>query len=742
MQNRRRSHARPKKGTAQGQPASKRQSVSGHRPEVRRIPSDSKLGRRIIAPRPLPVEGTEEHQAPTVPVSRMSGSPAALAKQATETPGTQLENRTTGSRKSVRSCNFAKDSAEAGKQATSPSSTSRTSTKTLATPTDHEPAVKLKFDTGPADDEDHKKTGFAALSSSSAGPRRPERRVPTPRGGTPEREGPVASQEQAAPTYRGPTGTHLVTVGVSMMLVVVITVLAMIFMWPRPKTPESKSSSGSVIPEGSSSAPTTFACAPPQQLSVWISGAEIVGTKGRSAKRGSGKKTVRHFFGIPYGTSTSGSRRFNYSEPFDMPGSFSAHQHGPHCFQPLVKPSVNISEDCLTLSIWTPFICQSEEALKTVVVVVSSDWFQKGHASDHEGAWEEIASLDVVVVAINFRLGVFGFLRAAPSENVPANVGFRDIIAALTWIQANIAAFYGDRNAMVALGLGSGGVLLSLDLLSPEFGMKGFFKRLILHGMVAGSLMPRTSVDNMRALASNLNECSGFTLNLTALLVCLRNTNALGLLLASLHMKPLRFVPSLDENVTYGPPSQAAVTPWSAFPMRPMKGVSVLCGYSKEDGRKFLKGVVTESEGVASEADPKTVVGHLTHFFAMRREPEIYEELPENAKGVLSRPGLDGFGDFLADAIYYCPLVDMAIATTANKGEVFVYANAGNESFAPTMNYSEIIAFAKTGEAPWSAFGTAEAVFVIDGNKRDLVNKWRSEQCQWVQQLSRRLQLL
>ncbi|KAK8756400.1 hypothetical protein V5799_000899 [Amblyomma americanum] len=519
-------------------------------------------------------------------------------------------------------------------------------------------ASQLKFDTGPADDEDHKKTGFAALSSSSAGPRRPERRVPTPRGGTPEREGPVASQEQAAPTYRGPTGTHLVTVGVSMMLVVVITVLAMIFMWPRPKTPESKSSSGSVIPEGSSSAPTTFACAPPQQLSVWISGAEIVGTKGRSAKRGSGKKTVRHFFGIPYGTSTSGSRRFNYSEPFDMP---------------------------------------SEEALKTVVVVVSSDWFQKGHASDHEGAWEEIASLDVVVVAINFRLGVFGFLRAAPSENVPANVGFRDIIAALTWIQANIAAFYGDRNAMVALGLGSGGVLLSLDLLSPEFGMRGFFKRLILHGMAAGSLLPRTSVDNMRALASNLNECSGFTLNLTALLVCLRNTNALGLLLASLHMKPLRFVPSLDENVTYGPPSQAAVTPWSAFPMRPMKGVSVLCGYSKEDGRKFLKGVVTESEGVASEADPKTVVGHLTHFFAMRREPEIYEELPENAKGVLSRPGLDGFGDFLSDAIYYCPLVDMAIATTANKGEVFVYANAGNESFAPTMNYSEIIAFAKTG---------------------------------------------
>ncbi|KAK8767237.1 hypothetical protein V5799_005986 [Amblyomma americanum] len=207
-------------------------------------------------------------------------------------------------------------------------------------------------------------------------------------------------------------------------------------------------------------------------------------------------------------------------------GSFRAHRHGPHCTQPSAKPPENVSEDCLTLSIWTPFICQSEEALKTVVVVVSSDWFQKGHASDHEGAWEEIASLDVVVVAINFRLGVFGFLRAAPSENVPANVGFRDIIAALTWIRTSIAAFYGDRNAMVALGLGSGGVLLSLDLLSPNFGMIGFFRRLILHGMVAGSLMPRNSVDNMRALASSLNECSGFTLNLTALLVCLRNTNA------------------------------------------------------------------------------------------------------------------------------------------------------------------------------------------------------------------------
>ncbi|XP_077508266.1 uncharacterized protein LOC144119560 [Amblyomma americanum] len=317
MQNRRRSQSRPRKGTAQGQPASKRPSVSGHGLEPRRIPSDSKLGHRIIAPRPLPVESPEEHQGNTVTSFRVGAFSDAHTKEAVDFSGPQLETHTAASRKSARS--VGKESAEAGKLVTSPSSASKASIKTLATTTDHEPTPRLKFDTGLTDGDEHKKTktGFATSSPSH---RRPERRMGTPRGGTPERAGPVASQELASPTtYRGSTGTHLVTVGVSVMLVVVITVLAMIYMWPRRKTNESKSSSGSAIPEGSSSAPTTFDCAPREQLSVWISGAEIVGAKGRSAKRGSGKKTVRHFFGIPYGTSTNGTRRFNYYEPFDLP---------------------------------------------------------------------------------------------------------------------------------------------------------------------------------------------------------------------------------------------------------------------------------------------------------------------------------------------------------------------------------------------------------------------------------------
>lgn len=401
-----------------------------------------------------------------------------------------------------------------------------------------------------------------------------------------------------------------------------------------------------------------------------------------------------------------------------------------------------MDEECLTLSIWTPFLCTREESLKTVLVVVSSEWFQKGHVSDDENACREIASADVVVVAINFRLGVFGFLRT-PWEDMPSNAGLSDLVMALSWLRANVAAFHGDPTTMVGLGVGSGGMLLSLDLLSPKFQMAGFFKRLILHGLVAGSLLPRNSgMDNAEMIAANLKECARVskTASATALVQCLRNVNASTLLEASVKMKlPLRFVPNLDNNTESGPPSLASVAPWSAMPLRPLKNVSVLCGYSREEGQALFDDEIAKSEGISENMEPRHVIGRLAHFFTTRNAPKLFDELPESATESLKRNA--GIVDFLVDAIYYCPLVEMASAITKVGGVAFVYGNVKRQAYRPMMNLSDTIAFAKSGKVPWSSFGATKAVYVDSSTHHDVFFNWRSEECSWVQEVSRRLQM-
>ncbi|XP_075539649.1 cholinesterase-like [Dermacentor variabilis] len=602
-------------------------------------------------------------------------------------------------------------------------------------------ASKCQFNVRSAT-EGTKKAGFAKPETPVHHVRQ---RVPTPCG-TPDylRRRPTT---QPTTTFGSKTGAHVVNIGGSVLLFVFIFLLSAYFMWPRSRNTRRKSSGGTTSSNADRvTTHQTSACTDAAQLSVWIDSGEIRGWRSPGTV-GAGKKPVRQFFGIPYGRSTSGVNRFNYAVGTDMPGTFQADQHGPHCFQNSTNETLldEMREECLTLSIWAPFLCTREESLKTVLVVVSSEWFQTGHVSDHEKACLEIASADVVVVAINFRLGVFGFLRT-PWIGMPSNAGFSDLVRALTWLRTKVAAFHGDPKTMVGLGVGSGGVLLSLDLLTPNFRMAAFFKRLILHGLVAGSLLPRNiGMDNAKMIAANLKECAGTskTTDATAVLQCLRNVSARTLLEASATMTPpLRFVPNLDSNTGSGRPSFGAVAPWSAMPLRPLKDVSVLCGYSKEDGQALFDDEIAKSEGISERTPPRHVIGRLVHFFTMRSAPKLFDELPDSAVESLEKNAISGAVDFLADALYYCPLVEMATAITKMKGVAYVYGNVKRQVYRPMMNLNYTIAFAKSGKVPWSAFGDTKAVYVDNGTHPDVFFNWRYERCSWVQELSRRLQVV
>ncbi len=189
---------------------------------------------------------------------------------------------------------------------------------------------------------------------------------------------------------------------------------------------------------------------------------------------------VRAFKGVPYAAPPIGALRWRPPQPATAwRGVRDALQYGPICPQPGNKTPGAQSEDCLTLNVWAP-----AEAHKLPVMV----WFhgggwRRGAGSSARTNGESLARQGVVVVTVNFRLGIIGFM-AHPAlsmeslQRVSSNYGLLDIIAALEWVRDNITAFGGDPQNVTAFGQSSGAQAICDLMISPL--ARGLFHRAIL----------------------------------------------------------------------------------------------------------------------------------------------------------------------------------------------------------------------------------------------------------------------
>jgi para-nitrobenzyl esterase len=193
------------------------------------------------------------------------------------------------------------------------------------------------------------------------------------------------------------------------------------------------------------------------------------------------------FKGLPYAAPPTGWRRWR--PPAEAPawkGVRDATRFGPACVQPKSQPgssiyageSLPMSEDCLSLNVWTP-----AKAQKAPVLV----WIHGGalvSGSSSEAAYDgaKLAGRGVVVVSINYRLGVLGYLAhpelsAESREGVSGNYGLLDQIAALRWVKANIAAFGGDPSNVTIAGESAGGLSVMYLMVAPQ--ARGLFAKAI-----------------------------------------------------------------------------------------------------------------------------------------------------------------------------------------------------------------------------------------------------------------------
>ncbi len=196
---------------------------------------------------------------------------------------------------------------------------------------------------------------------------------------------------------------------------------------------------------------------------------------------------VRSYLGIPFAAPPLRENRWREPQPVaPWNGVYNADSTKPECVQGLRSASINnyfgdevAGEDCLYLNLWTPAGASPGSKLP-VVVYIYGGGFTIGSASMPVYAGDSLARKGVVYVAANYRVGTFGFLAhpeltAESGRNASGNWGMLDQIAALKWIQRNIAAFGGDPANVTLVGQSAGSMAISMLQASPL--SRGLFQR-------------------------------------------------------------------------------------------------------------------------------------------------------------------------------------------------------------------------------------------------------------------------
>uniref|UniRef100_A0A1B6HYT8 Carboxylic ester hydrolase n=1 Tax=Homalodisca liturata TaxID=320908 RepID=A0A1B6HYT8_9HEMI len=193
---------------------------------------------------------------------------------------------------------------------------------------------------------------------------------------------------------------------------------------------------------------------------------------------GLSKITFCSFLGIPYAKPPIGKLRFKLPETVERwEGVRIATKEGNDTLQKhmLLRKIVG-DEDCLYLNVHTT---QQgiKEGKKAVMVWIHGGGFTSGSGSSELYGPDFLIEEDIVYVAINYRCGVLGFL-SLENDKLPGNLGLKDQVLALQWVQNNIESFGGDPNNVTIFGESAGGASVHYHLLSPL--SKGLFHKAIL----------------------------------------------------------------------------------------------------------------------------------------------------------------------------------------------------------------------------------------------------------------------
>ena len=473
--------------------------------------------------------------------------------------------------------------------------------------------------------------------------------------------------------------------------------------------------------------------------------------------RGLREDGLLKFLGLRYALAPSGERRFLPPVPAGgWDNTYDATQYRNRCVQPpqpyLGDLTGSVDEDCLFLNVVTPSV---EGTSRPVLFWIHGGALVNGSANEYDGS-KLAAQGDVVVVTINYRLGLLGFLDlSAFGTEFAGSIsnGFLDQIVALKWVRDNISDYGGDPNNVTIFGESAGGQSVLAILASA--GADGLYHKAIAHS--PGTIDEGPPPNLVDPLAAYLNTSQ------ENLIEKLRGLSPVDLLAAQLA------IPSVGAGIDGQVITRSTN---AAIAERGSQGVPLIAGTNKDEGKfftavyEYLLGpdIVIPADTVArfvtGGEDPSGYMDGLKALHPDASSPEIVEQIwvdlfRRAAIGAVTTATAAGAGGWLYqfDLPSTVPFLGHSIgaAHAAEISFTFNLYNTDDHGLAAFYDANDpvvrelaqrwsstIIQFAKTGDPNgaglphWPRYDTdARATLVLDADTRIEHDLYRAQRLLW-----------
>nr|XP_020730845.1 neuroligin-4, X-linked [Odocoileus virginianus texanus] len=352
---------------------------------------------------------------------------------------------------------------------------------------------------------------------------------------------------------------------------------------------------------------------------------------------------VEQYLGVPYASPPTGERRFQPPEPpSSWTGVRNATQFAAVCPQHLDERSLlhdmlpvwftanldtlmtyvqDQNEDCLYLNIYVPTEddIHDQNSKKPVMVYIHGGSYMEGTGNMVDGSI--LASYgNVIVITINYRLGILGFLSTG-DQAAKGNYGLLDQIQALRWIEENVGAFGGDPKRVTIFGSGAGASCVSLLTLSHY--SEGLFQKAIIQ---SGTALSSWAVNYQPAKYTRIlaDKVGCNMLDTTDMVECLRDKNYRELIQQTI--TPATY------HISFGPVIDGDVIPDDPqilMEQGEFLNYDIMLGVNQGEGLKFVDGIVDHEDGVTPNDFDFSVSNFVDNLYGY---PEGKDTLRETIK--------------------------------------------------------------------------------------------------------------